>query len=76
VKRQWHNGNNDVWYYHSTEDGRICGQSHKIAHTNIWVAKTISNYNEERYVGIYITLNFAMIAVEKAVDIEDRTLIE
>lgn len=76
IDRQWKDGDHDVYYYYNTEDGRIVGQVHKIAHTKVWIGKIINNQNDEHYLGQYIGEFYSRKAVELYWEIEGRTLIE
>lgn len=75
-QRDWKDGDNDVLYYYGMEDGRIIGQVHKIMHTKVWVAKIIHNYNEEQYIGMFVSSHYGQQAVKRHWDIQDRTLVE
>jgi hypothetical protein len=66
---EWKDADHDVYYYYGTTTGRIVGQVHKISHTKIWATKV----NEENYLGQYISLEFAKLAVEQYWDIQERT---
>ncbi len=70
----WKDAENDCHYYFKNENGLIVGQAHKIAHTKIWVAMALI-INEEKYLGRYITLDFAKHALVNYWDIQDRTLL-
>lgn len=75
VKR-WKDSSNNTAYYFYEGDGKIIGQVHNIAHTDIWLAKIIFNYTEEKYLGQYVTQTFARHAIENFWEIEDRTLLD
>jgi hypothetical protein len=75
-KRDWTDGQYDTYYFYTIENGRIVGQVNKIAHTRIWVCKIINNYNDEKYIGLFISSDTAMKAVEKYWDIQEMTLLE
>ena len=66
----------DCFYFHNLGDGRIVGQVHKIAHTKVWLSKIVNNYNDETYLGQYISSSFAKSAIEMYWDVQERTLIE
>lgn len=65
----------DCSYYYTIQDGRIVGNVHKISHTKIWLGKIVYNHNEEKYLGQYISEEFAMKAVETHWGLEDNTFI-
>lgn len=71
----WKDADHDVHYYFKDENGLIIGQVHKLAHTRIFVALALI-INEEKYLGRYVSLDFAKQAVTIYWDIQDRTLIE
>lgn len=76
-KFQWKDAeSSECSYYFSEEDGRIHGQTNKIAHTKIWLSKVILDSNEERYLGQYINENYSRKAIEMYWLIQERTLIE
>ena len=74
--RVWKDGDHDVHYLYQESDGKIIGQVHKISHTKIWVAKVIFNYNDDLYLGEYISCEFAKTSTQNYWDIKDRTLLE
>lgn len=75
--RNWKEGAHDTFLYYDTDNGRIIGQLHTQAHTRIWVARVLTEvYNEEVYLGQYISVDFAQKAVEQYWNIQDRTLLE
>lgn len=76
IDREWKDSSNDTLYYFNTTDGKIVGQVHNVSHTKIWVAKIVHNYNEEHFLGQYISCQFAMKAIEYHYEVESRTLIE
>ena len=76
VKRDWQHVDGEHYYYYSVDDGRICGQVHKIVHTKVWVAKIVNNHNDDTYLGQYISSIFAMKSIQCYWDIQERTLIE
>lgn len=76
IKRDWKDGDHDVYYFYNTQDGRIVGQIHKVVHTKIWVSKIVKNYNEDLYIGQYISYDFAKRSIEDYCLIQERTLIE
>ena len=77
TSREWRTyGDGSTTYYFDTSNGKIVGQAHSISHTKIWVAKIIHNYNEEQYLGQYISEHFAKAAIEQHWSISDRTLLE
>lgn len=75
-KRNWTDGVQDTYYLYTIEDGRIVGQVNKIAHTKIWVCKIINNYNDEKYIGLFISSDMGMKAVEKYWAVQEMTLLE
>lgn len=75
--RNWKECPHDNYLYYDTEDGRIIGQLHIIAHTKIWIAKVLTAvYNNEIFLGQYISLEHAQRALEQYWNIQDRTLLE
>ncbi len=66
---------NDCFYYYKKLDGLIVGQVHKIAHSEIYIAKVI-NVNEENGIGRYIDMFAAKSALETFWLIQSRTLLE
>lgn len=72
--RDWRDAEHKVSYYFLKDTGRIIGQVYNLAHTNIYGAKVYSDLNEERYLGQYIDLNSAKIAVDTFWNIQERTL--
>lgn len=72
--KDWRDAPPNVSYYYTTEDGRIIGQVYNLAHTNIWGAKVFNKQNEERYLGQFISDNFAKQSVETFWNIQERTL--
>lgn len=71
----WKDAEHDTHYYFKNENGLIVGQVHKVAHTKIWIAVAII-INEEKYLGRYVTIDFAKAAIGGYWDIQDRTLID
>ncbi len=67
--------NSDCSYFYDLHDGKIAGQVHKIVHTKIWLSKIITNDNQEKYLGQYISESHSKAAVEKYWMIELRTLV-
>ena len=65
---------NQTSYYYVKESGRIIGQIYNLAHTNIYGAKVYSELNEEKYLGQYIDLYSAKMAVDNFWNIQERTL--
>ena len=74
--KDWRNTDQNCHYYYRVENGLIIGQVHNVVHTQIWLAKIIYNYNEEKYLGQYISVEFAKNAIEYYWAMEERTLIE
>jgi hypothetical protein len=75
--REWKDAEHSVYYLFQKEDGLIVGQINVIAHTKIWVAKIPGlMLNEEKYLGTYISHDFAKAAVERYWEISERTLLE
>ena len=64
------------WYYYTEKDGRVVGQVHEITHTKIWLAKIIVNHNNEKFLGQFISLEFARMAVENYWIQQQITLID
>jgi hypothetical protein len=74
--RNWKECAHDTHLYYDMDDGRIVGQINTIAHTKIWVAKILTAvYNNEVFLGQYISLDFAQKAVEQFWNVQDRTLL-
>lgn len=71
---EWKEGLHKVWYYWKTETGLVIGQVNSIAHTEIHIAKVISECGEEIYLGQYVSSDFARRAVENYWNIQERTL--
>jgi hypothetical protein len=74
MMREWKDSENRCSYQWQVKDGRIVAQVHNIAHTTIWLAKIINNYNDESYIGEYISMETAKAAVETYWNIQERTL--
>ena len=74
--RDWKDASDECFYYYNLKNGRIVGQVNKIGHTKVWIAKIISNHNDESYIGQYISPEFAKGAIENYWYIESQTLIE
>ena len=72
--RSWKDTGNDVGYYYDLDNGLIVGQVHQIAHTKIWLAKVYIDYTDEKYLGQYVSHDFARGAVERFWGIRERTL--
>ena len=72
--KEWKDADHKVSYYYQTDTGRIVGQIHNLAHTNIYAAKINDQFNEERYLGQYINNEFAKKAVEYYWNVQERTL--
>ena len=72
--REWKDSENRCSYQWQVKDGRIVAQVHNMAHTTVWLAKIIHNYNEETYIGQYIDMNSAKAAVDTYWNIQERTL--
>jgi hypothetical protein len=72
--KDWRDADHKVAYYYIKENGRIIGQVYNLAHTNIYGAKVYSEINEERYLGQYIDMNSAKIAVDNFWNLQERTL--
>lgn len=73
--REWFTKENECSYYYNITDGRVIGNVHKIVHTKIWLSKIVYNHNEEKYLGQFISEDFAKRAVEKHWGLEDNTFI-
>ena len=71
----WKDNDNDTHHYYRINDGCIVGQTHKIAHTKIYLAIIIVA-NSENYLGRFVSLDFAKKAVQNYWDIQERTLLE
>jgi len=76
MKYDWKNAENNTHYFYKIENGQITGQVHNVVHTQIWLAKAIYNYNEEKYLGQYITSDHARKAIENFWNMQERTLLE
>ena len=72
--KDWRDADHKVSYYYLRDTGRIIGQVYNLAHTNIYGAKVYSELNEERYLGQYIDLHSAKVAVDTFWNIQERTL--
>lgn len=72
--KDWRDADHKVAYCYIKENGRIIGQVYNLAHTNIYGAKVYSEINEERYLGQYIDMNSAKIAVDNFWNLQERTL--
>ena len=69
----WKDAEHNCSYYFKTQNGKIVGQVYNIAHTNIWGAKINFADNEEKYLGQYISLEYAKKAIEFYWDLIDKT---
>lgn len=74
--KEWKDTDNNTHYFYNLEDGMIVGQVHNVTHTKVWVSKIVFNFNEEKFIGQYVTLDFAKKAIERYWEIQDRTLLE
>lgn len=72
IRYNWKESGDNCFYYYNVDDGRIVGQVYNLAHTKIWGAKSMEEYS----LGLYISTDSAMKALELYFDIENRTLIE
>jgi hypothetical protein len=72
--KDWRDVEHKVSYYYEKDNGRIVGQVYNLAHTNIYGAKVYSEINEERYLGQYISCDFAKKAIEYFWNLQERTL--
>ncbi len=75
MKFEWKETGNS-WYYFAVKDGRVTGHVHEITHTKIWLAKIIMNHNNEKFLGQFISLEFARMAVENFWLQQSITLLE
>lgn len=74
---QWKDLENNTSYFYREQDGLIVAQVHNLAHTKIWLAKVfLQNSTDEKFLGQFITLDFAKKAVERWIGIQDRTLMD
>jgi hypothetical protein len=74
--RNWKEEVYDTYYYYNVENGRIIGLITPIAHTKIWISKVMTEqYNNDVFLGQYITLDFAKKSIEMYWNIQDRTMI-
>ena len=73
----WKDLENNTSYFYREQDGLIVAQVHNVVHTKIWIAKGLPNgMPDEKYLGQFITLDFAKKAVERWIGIQDRTLMD
>lgn len=74
----WRDTEQNCHYFYKTENGLIIGQVHNIAHTKIWIANILSgsNSNDEKFLGRYVTVDFAKKAVQDYFEIQNRTLLD
>ena len=75
MKYDWKDAENDTHYYYKTETGLIVAQTHKIAHTKIYLA-VILLANQEKFLGRFVSLDFAKRSIEHYWDVQSRTLLE
>lgn len=75
MKYDWKDSENDTHYYYETDKGLIVAQTHKIAHTKIYLSVILSS-NQEKFLGRYISLDFAKKSIENYWNIQSRTLLE
>lgn len=71
----WKNTENNNYYFYKTETGQIVGQVHNVVHTQIWLAKIVHTHNDEKYLGQYITSEFAKKSIENYWNMQERTLV-
>ena len=71
---EWKDAEHNCSYYFRTRTGKIVGQVYNLAHTNIWGAKVLINDNEEKYLGQYISQDFAKNAIEVYWKLKERTV--
>lgn len=72
--KDWKETDQKVSYYFKTDIGLIIGQVHNIAHTNIWTAKILLEDNQEKYIGQYVSHDFAKKSVERFWLLQENTL--
>ena len=72
--KDWRDADHKVSYYYLRDTGRIIGQVYNLSHTYIYGAKVYSELNEERYLGQYISCDFAKKATEYFWKLQERTL--
>ena len=75
VKYDWKDAEHNTHYLFKTDNGLIVGQVHNIAHTKIYMAVCLLG-NEEKFLGRFVSLEFARMAIENYWFIQDRTLLE
>jgi hypothetical protein len=71
----WKDSGNDTHYYFKTDNGLIVGQTHNIAHTKIYLAIAMFG-NEEKFLGRFVTLDYAKKAIQLFWNVQDLTLLE
>lgn len=65
MNKAWKESSNNCLYYYDQENGLILGQAHIIAHTQVWLAKIYVDYNQEKYIGQYISQAHSQQAIER-----------
>ncbi len=72
--KDWKEALHDVSYYYEKDTGRIIGQVYNIAHTKVFGARVYNEHSDEKYLGQYITCEFAKKAIEYFWNLQERTL--
>lgn len=70
----WHPYEINNQYYYDNDDGLIIGQVHKFGTSIAIYTASVIFENVERTLGRYITIEYAMKAVEKFWSMQERTL--
>jgi hypothetical protein len=73
---EWRDAEHKVSYYYIQTTGRIVGQVYNMAHTNIYGARIYTEFNEEKYLGQYISYDTSKKSIEEYWNIQNRTLLE
>ena len=76
MMRRWQEFENSAQYYFDDLDGMIIGQIHKFGTSTHVYTATVKPNNIDRILGQYISAVYAMKAIERYWEIEDRTMLE
>jgi len=75
-EKAWKDTEQNHLYLYQVKNGLIIGQVYNLAHTKVWGAKINVFPNEEKYLGQYVSVDFAKRATEEYWEIQERTLLE
>lgn len=76
MMRRWQEFENSAQYYFDDLDGLIIGQIHKFGTSTHVYTATVKPHNIDQVLGQYISAVYAMKAIERYWEREDRTMLE